>query len=175
MAKDPIEKLISENVHYSKNKDDLLDVHIGNPLRRIAELLEQIKRQKAFSFTLKGSLGIAGVALALGIFGVLGGGRILCDKGTQTQIGTVKVLNVQEKEPGNLPIISDILDWFISRPAYNRTVLFRTDNFAINLPRFREVNFSSYNNLNVIATGNYDSCSQSLTIKDPAAIEIHAK
>src|SRR3989344_7304729 len=96
--KDPIEKFISENIHYSKNKDNLLDVHIGNPLRRIAELLEEIKRQKAFSFTLKGSLGIAGVALALGVFGVLGSGRILCDKGIQTQIGTIKILSVQEKE-----------------------------------------------------------------------------
>jgi len=36
------------------------------------ELLQDIKKQKAFSFTLKGSLGIAGVALALGMFGIFG-------------------------------------------------------------------------------------------------------
>ena len=173
--KDPIEKLISENIHYSKNKNDLLDIHIGNPLRRITELLEEIKRQKAFSFTLKGSLGIAGVALALGVFGILGGGRILCDKGIQTQIGTLKILSIQEKEPDGLPIISSILDWFNPKPNYNRTVLIREDNSAIRLPYSREVNFSQYSNFQVIATGNYDSCAQSLTIKDPTAIEIYLK
>ncbi|MBI4092050.1 MAG: hypothetical protein HY427_02495 [Candidatus Levybacteria bacterium] len=172
--KDAIEKFISENVHYSKNKDDLLDVHIGNPLRRITELLEEIKRQKAFSFTLKGSLGIAGVALALGVFGVLGGGRILCDKGIQTQIGTLKILNVQEKEPDGLPIISNILDWFNPKPIYNRTVLIREDSFVIRLPYSKEVNFSQYNNFQVIATGDYDSCGQTLTIKDASAVEINA-
>lgn len=176
MAKrDSIEKLISETVHYSKNKDDLLDVHIGNPLRRITELLEEIKRQKAFSFTLKGSLGIAGVALALGVFGILGGGRILCDKGIQTQLGTIKMLAVQEKELDGLPIISNILDWFNPKPTYNRTILIREDNSAIRLPYSREVNLSQYNNLGVITTGNYDSCAQTLTIKDPTAVEIYNK
>ena len=173
--KDPIEKFISENIHYSKNKDNLLDVHIGNPLRRIAELLEEIKRQNAFSFTLKGSLGIAGVALALGVFGVLGGGRILCDKGMQTQIGTIKTLNVQEQEVGGLPIISNILDWFNPKQAHNRVVLIREDDSAISLPFSRAVNFTQYNNFQIAATGNYDSCAQTLTIKDPTALETYIK
>src|SRR3990167_4871923 len=61
-----LDKFFGEHVGYHRNQDDLLDVRVGNPLRKIVELLEDIKRQKAFSFTLKGSLGIAGVALALG-------------------------------------------------------------------------------------------------------------
>ena len=59
------------SVDHKVTQDALLDVHIGNPLRRITQLLEEIKRQKAFSFTLKGSLGIMGVALALSVFGFL--------------------------------------------------------------------------------------------------------
>lgn len=54
---------------------------------------------------MKGSLGIAGVALALGVFGILGAGNLLCEKGIQTQIGVIKVLNVQEKDTG-IPIYS---------------------------------------------------------------------
>src|SRR3989344_6846799 len=167
-----LDKFFGDNVRYHKSQDDLLDVRVGNPLRKIVELLEDIKRQKAFSFTLKGSLGIAGVALALGVFGVLGSGRILCDKGIQTQIGTIKILAVQEKEPDGLPVISNILDWFNPKPSYSRTVLIREDNSATRLPYSREVNFSQYSNFQVIATGNYDSCAQSLTIKAPTAIEI---
>jgi len=56
----PVSKFLSDHTRYDKSQDDLLDVHVANPLRRIAQLLEDIKRQKAFSFTLKGSLGLAG-------------------------------------------------------------------------------------------------------------------
>src|SRR3989304_9340450 len=132
--KDSLEKFISENVHYSKNKDDLLDVHIGNPLRRITELLEEIKRQKAFSFTLKGSLGIAGVALALGVFGVFGGGKILCEKGVQSYIGTVKTLNVMEQESSGIPVLSQFLDYFAPKQTHNKVVLVKNDESVISLP-----------------------------------------
>ena len=87
--KNPVERLFSENVHYSKKQDDLLDLHVGNPLRRITLLLEQIKKQKAFSFSIKGSLGIMGVALVAGTFGVLGVNNVLCDKGVQTRRGVL--------------------------------------------------------------------------------------
>jgi len=53
--------LISHTGNY-KGEDDILDIHIGNPFRRIIALLEDLKKQKAFSFTLKGSLGIAGLS-----------------------------------------------------------------------------------------------------------------
>ncbi|OGH26413.1 MAG: hypothetical protein A3C30_04895 [Candidatus Levybacteria bacterium RIFCSPHIGHO2_02_FULL_40_18] len=173
MAKDPVEKFISENVHYSKNKDDLLDVHIGNPLRRITELLEEIKRQKAFSFTLKGSLGIAGVILTLSILGILGAGNLLCAKGVQKQIGVVKVLNIKEKEPPAIPLFSDVIDLFFARPKHNSVVLVKSDDTVITLPYSRSVSLNQYASLPVIATGDYDSCGQTLTIKDPTAIEIY--
>ncbi len=172
---DPIAKLFSENVHYSKSKDDLLDVHIGNPLRKVVQLLEAIKQQKAFSFTLKGSLGIAGVALALGLFGILGAGNLLCEKGVQTQIGTVKILNVQEKDPDVFPILSNILDWFNPKQMHNRIVLVKYSKDVIKLSFSKDINFPQYNNYPVIATGNYDACGQTLTIKAPNAVQIYVK
>ncbi len=69
-----LESINGTNKKVKESSDDLIDVHVGNPLRRVIELLQDIKKQKAFSFTLKGSLGIAGVALALGLFGVFCGG-----------------------------------------------------------------------------------------------------
>lgn len=173
MARDPIEKIVSENVHYSKNKDDLLDVHIGNPLQRITQLLEEIKKQKAFSFTLKGSLGIAGVILTLSILGILGAGNLLCAKGVQKQIGVVKVLNIQEKEPPAIPLFSDVLDLFFERPKHNSVVLVKKDDTVITLPYSRSVKLDQYANVPVIATGGYDSCSQTLTIENPSGIEIY--
>ena len=171
--KDPLGKLISEHTHYSKNKDELLNIHVGNPLRRITELLEEIKKQKAFSFTLKGSLGIAGVFLALSIFGILGGGKILCDKGNQSQIGTVRILNIKDTDnASDLPIISLWINYFKPRHTYSRAVLIRPSGDVIRLPYSNVVNFSTYANYDVVATGNYDACDQSLTITNPSGMEI---
>src|SRR3989344_7500955 len=101
---------LEKNVDYNKKQDDLLNVHVGNPLKRVTDLLEDIKRQKAFAFTLKGSLGLAGVAIALSVFGIFGGSKMLCDKGTQTEVGIIRILNVQEAEDSNVPILGFIID-----------------------------------------------------------------
>lgn len=171
----PVEKFIGEHTHYSKTQDDILDVHVGNPLRKITELLGDIKKQKAFSFTLKGSLGIMGVALALSVFGIFGGGKILCDKGVQSEIGVIKTLNILDSDPSTIPVLSLFLNYFNPKTIHNRIVLVKNDETVIRLPFSKEVNFTQYQNFPVIITGNYDSCSQTLTVTDPNAIEIYPK
>nr|MBI5456004.1 hypothetical protein [Candidatus Levybacteria bacterium] len=175
-SQDPISKFLGEHTSYSKNQDDLLDVHIGNPLRKIVVLLEDIKKQKAFSFTLKGSLGIAGVALALGVFGVFGGGQILCERGVQSQIGTIKTLNVLETDSSGILILSQFLDYFAPKQTHNKVVLVKNDNLVISLSGKALINNPSSlittGGYPVIATGNYNSCSQTLTVNDAKGIEI---
>ena len=87
------------SIRIEKTTDDntLVDVHVNNPLKKVIALLEEIKKQKAFSFTLKGSLGIMGVFLALSVFGIFGGGKLLCDKGLQTKVGELRVLQLTEE------------------------------------------------------------------------------
>ena len=159
------------------SNDDLIDIHVGNPLRKIVTLLQEIKQQKAFSFTLKGSLGIAGVALALGVFGVFGGGQILCDRGVQSQIGVIKVLNAPESL--NDSLITKILSIANgSGQSHNRVVLIKNDETVIGLTGKSLISNPSSlitNGYPVIATGSYNSCSQTLTIADDKGIQIYAK
>lgn len=173
-SKNPINKFFSENVRYSKSKDNLLDVHVGNPLHKVIQLLQDIKNQKAFSFTLKGSLGIAGVALALGLFGIFGAGNLLCDKGVQKEIGIIKVLNVQEQESASIPLLSGILDYFSPRAKHNSIVLIKLDQAVITLPYSSKVDLTKFSNYPVIATGNYNSCSQTLSITDANGLQIYS-
>lgn len=98
-AGNAIWRFFAKYANSSKSQDDLIDAHIGNPFVKIMTLLEEIKRQKAFNFTLKGSLGIMGVVLTLSVFGIFGGGQILCDRGTQVEIGTVRQLQVSQEDP----------------------------------------------------------------------------
>jgi len=169
-------RLLKAHIHHNSkdddDDDDLLDIHVGNPLQKITKLLEDLKKQKAFSFTLKGSLGIMGVFLTLSIFGVLGGGQILCDKGTQTQIGTIKTLKVLEKDSKGIPYIQNLIDYFRPKVARNTVVLIKSDFTVIKLPFSRLIDLTSYNENVVMATGQYDSCSQKLTVKEANAIEV---
>ena len=171
----PITKFLhDETAVHKSNGDELIDVHIGNPLRKITELLQEIKRQKAFSFTLKGSLGVMGVVLVAGTFGILGGSKALCDKGTQTKIGTIKTLSFQEEEA--VSILNDIpvLNMLFKKPTVNRTILISPTNETIHLVLKNKTSPpSSYqlSTLSYYTTGNFDSCSQTLTVSDQTALQ----
>ncbi|HVZ12076.1 MAG TPA: hypothetical protein VG965_03520 [Patescibacteria group bacterium] len=172
-TKATVEKIIDKTIHYNNADDDLVDIHVGNPLHKIVLLLEEIKKQKAFSFTLKGSLGIAGVALAIGLFGVLGGGQILCEKGTQTLTGKIQVLNYMDYEKSDIPFIGDYID-LVTKPAmHNRAVLIRDDETTVRIPYDRHLpDLRQYVYLKTLVTGAYNSCDQTITLSDPASIEV---
>lgn len=171
-----LESINGSNKKVKESSDDLIDIHVGNPLRRVIELLQDIKKQKAFSFTLKGSLGIAGVALALGLFGVFGGGQMLCEKGTQSYMGTVKTLDYLETESSDIPFIGNFLDYFAPKTNHKKVVLIEDTNNIISLPySSSKMDFTKYSNYPVIATGSYNSCNKTLTIKDLTGLQIFTR
>lgn len=178
-----LKSIFPTGTSFSKDADEdtLIDVHVNNPLKRIVELLQDIKRQKVFSFSLKGSLGLAGVALVLTGIGLFGGSQAFCTKGIQSHVGTIKTLQVQEeiKESSSIPILSQIplISQITQRilPSQtisrNRIILVKTDNTTIHLIPSRNFSLASFTNFPIIATGDYNSCSQTLTLKDTNSIE----
>ncbi len=165
----PISNFFKKNSTVKKSKDDdeLLDIRVGNPLKRITRLLEDIKNQKAFSFTLKGSLGIMGVALVIGSFGLFGGTKAFCQKGVQTKLGTLKILAFQDRQGDTWVDFVPILNSFFSKGMINRTVLITPNNeiFRIILPtNFPNSHLPSPNSQFV--TGSLDSCSNTITVED---------
>ena len=173
----PVENFISK-----ASSDDIIDVSVHNPLHKIVQLLTEIKREKAFSFTFKGSLGIAGVALVLGVFGIFGGGQILCDRGVQSEIGTIKVLNIKEEKAPAVPVFENLISFLSpfsnssdTSNLPNRTVLIKNDQTVISLSGKSLISNHSSSIINngypVIATGNYNSCSQTLTLTDPNGLQ----
>lgn len=153
------------------SQDDLVDIHVGNPLHKITKLLEDIKKQKAFSFTLKGSLGVMGVFLTLSVFGVLGGGHLLCDKGIQTQVGEIRTLHALDTDEAVIPVLSGFLDYFMPRGQHSRVVLVKEDDVVVRIPYHRNVSLKEFEGEKVFVTGKYDACSQTISIKDLNSIE----
>ncbi|MDO8658960.1 MAG: hypothetical protein Q7K55_09550 [Candidatus Levybacteria bacterium] len=169
------------NIGKTENEDTLIDVHVNNPLKKIVELLQDIKRQKVFSFSVKGSLGIAGIALVLTGIGLFGGTQAFCSKGIQSHIGTIKTLQIQEEVTvSSIPVISQIpLISQISQIVFpqqtilrNRIILVKSDNSTIRIIPSRNFSLSQFTNSFVITTGNYNSCSQTLNLKDSSSIEL---
>lgn len=176
-SKNVVENFLLSHTGNYKNQDDLLDIKIGNPLGKIVKLLEEIKRQKAFSFTVKGSLGIAGVVLTLSIFGIFGGSQMLCEKGIQSHVGVIKVLEYREIYQKRVPVLSYFLD-LVSPPVKqikNRIVLIKYDSNTIYLPFSESIDITKFANLPVIITGNYNACSQTLAVNDSNSIEVFAR
>lgn len=181
-AQNPVSGFIDKNssVEKTDDKDTLIDVHIGNPLRRITELLEEIKKQKAFSFTLKGSLGLMGVVLTLSLIGFFGTTHALCDKGVQTHIGQVKMLTVTDTDPDTVFTKIIAVADYVSRvfkgqtttsPKYRYILI--TANNTIHLERGRDVSLADYKDQTVFATGLYDSCSANLKLSVPQSVEAY--
>ena len=176
-AENSLGKFLSSHTDYNPKNDDLLNVHVGNPLRKITQLLEDLKKQKAFSFTLKGSLGIVGVVLALSLLGIFGGDRLLCNKGIQSQIGVIKTLQVKEKANSQIPIIGSLLNLFNNSSVRNsvltnRTILIRRDDSTISIVKPSALTIPSYmQGSSVIVTGNYDACVSTISIKETKSIE----
>lgn len=174
-----LKKLITPGVSKTTDEDTLIDVHVNNPLKKIVELLQDIKKQKAFSFTLKGSLGIMGVALALSAFGIFGGAKMLCDKGIQTQVGILKELDSTSIERSNVPIIGQAIDYYHNlftsqntTTQKKRVILLKDDRSTIFLPNTRGVLYESLLNQPVYTTGQYDSCSQTLKPQSPSDLQL---
>lgn len=176
-AKNPLEKFLLSHTGNYKNEEDLLDIRIGNPLRRVIALLEEIKSQKAFSFSLKGSLGLAGVILAISMFGIFGGSRMICDKGTQSFVGTVRVLNEREIYSKPVPVITYLLELVVSpqKQIKNRMILVKNNLETVYLPFSEDLDISKFANYHVITTGDYNSCSHELIVIDKDSIEPFTK
>jgi hypothetical protein len=180
-GKNILSNFLHNNSAVSKTTDDntLIDVHIGNPLRRISQLLEDIKKQKAFSFNIKGSLGLAGILVILTTFGIFGGTRALCSKGEQSRIGRVIQLNLpqQPSSPSLIQRAQNIWEALFSKTAQkqptaqNRLVLVENDKTVFHILGSISANIIEISGPPVILTGDIDSCAQTITVKDPKAIQ----
>ena len=171
-----ITSLMKKNVIISKSQekiddDTLVNIHVNNPLTKIVDLLKDIKRQKAFSFSIKGSVGIMGMTVVLVGGGILGGSRIVCNKGTQARIGEVRVLEYSQPATSAEPIKDKIRAIFgrvaTSAPMEAKwVILVNTRLDTIRLLNKNQTYLEAFAGQNVVAVGEFNGCNQELTVMD---------
>jgi hypothetical protein len=180
-SSNPISSFLKEATTISKTTNDntLIDIHVGNPLRKIALLLEEIKKQKAFTFDFKGSLGVAGILLVLTTFGIFGGTQAFCSKGEQSHIGTLAMLTLPPEQPDTTLISTIKTLWNIAVGNPSKTtedtarIVLIEQNQTIYRLLGLDNNHQFTANTQYIATGEVNTCSQTITIKSPKAIQPH--
>lgn len=155
------------------DEDTLINVHVHNPLKKITKLLEEIKKQKAFSFSIKGSLGIAGIALVITSFGIFGGTKAFCTRGSQTFMGSLYILSYENKQRSPYPFIDQLKVWLLNEKPerVKRMIVLRPDSTILHLQQFTEKEAKPYMNRRVFVTGDYDACSEIVTITEPNAVQ----
>ncbi len=180
-SKTVLETIIPHKVSVEHKTDDdtILDVKIGNPLRRITQLLEEIKKQKAFSFSLKGSLGVAGIAMVITTFGIFGGTKAFCSKGVQSHIGQLHQLQISNAPDRSVIVERAMIIWDaltgndFTRRNRKRVVLVKDDQSVITVSeRVANLSLPSFQ-LPVIVTGDFDSCSQTITVNEINGVEYY--
>lgn len=181
-AKKVLQALVPAKLTAEKTTDDntLLDVHVGNPLRKITSLLEEIKKQKAFSFDIKGSLGIAGVIVVIAGFGVFGWvNTLVCNKGEQSFIGTMRELHTTDAAVASpVPYLDQTISWFRAITNMPSATPADTHRFVLITPALTLLHLMLPKMTlpmsgQVIATGSYDTCSQTLNVSTPEEVELY--
>jgi len=146
--------------------ETLIDVKVNNPLHKIVELLQDLKRQKAFSFTLKGSVGIVGVSVLIVGTGMFGGSKLVCNKGLQTKIGVVRTLSITQTAQDH-PLRARLAELVGSSytPAVISAVILVDDskNTIILAAKNPEV-VQPFEGQEVLATGQFNGCTQELEV-----------
>ncbi len=176
-------RFLKSEAALKKTKDDNKFIEIYNPFLPLIRIFSEMKRQKAFYLHFTASLGITGVVVVLGSVGIFGTiYNPFCDKGLQSHAGTIQVLSFKEQPPkpsllaqgiqflsfGIVPAASN------NQPPYVQRVVLKSPEATIHLVH-QEPRILILNNQSVIATGNFDACSKTLTIHDQTAIEIYPK
>lgn len=163
-----------------ENTDTLIDVHVNNPLHKITSILEDIKKQKAFSFYLKGSLGLTGILVLVAGASLFGGFKVFCNKGLQSHLGKIKILALEEKQVKDFSSNSTFsYFWEKVKSTSNsklnfRTILAEPNGSLVHIERsasLKDFTFTPFVNQEVIITGEYDSCSNTLLLNSENAIE----
>jgi hypothetical protein len=173
-------KIPGVEIHKTSDDNTLVDVHVNNPLHKVVQLLEDIKKQKAFSFDIKGSLGVAGIFLVLTTFGIFGGTRAFCSKGEHSHIGRVVVLTMVEEQSEPALVERMVNAWNVlmnpttpTPPTIptHKVVLVQSDKAVYHLIGIPVETVKAILNQQSIVTGEVDACSQTIKVEDSSSIQ----
>lgn len=123
------------------------------------------------SYPLSDMLRIAITVFIIVMLSTFGIQHAVCDKGVQTQVGTVKVL----KAKSDINPLENATNVLLQRPSVKkdaeRIVLFNPKNEAVQLLAATSVGLKEQDNKRVFLTGHYNSCKQKMYVTSSDNVE----
>lgn len=151
--------------------DHLVDVKIHNPLKKIEQLIDEIRRRQTTQFAFKASIPLIALPLALALIFGLGGfqlGKIaapVCLTRTATRLGTLHVLTVLvQMEPTWLERLTP---WLGSpQRKQSRTIALLEEKTAtLTVEYTLSQSLTAYNGRRVAVTGTFNPCTEVLILE----------
>ncbi len=165
-----IKTLNSLGIEESSNEETILDIKVHNPLKRITQLLQDLKKHQTTTVSLRFTIPIIALPIVLFVAFQIGRAQTLCAQTFTTQAGTVQVLQV--KVPRAAPTaLSLVLSFFPSVPQptadlidQERAILLLPSSEVVHIIHPRTVEVFPFVGQSVLLTGNYSACTRSITL-----------
>ena len=177
--------LMSVQENKSANDETLVDVKVTNPLRRITQILEQIRRKQSTVVDLKFTIPLVALPLFMLLAFSLGkAGGVTCGGNTQTKMGLLYTLRATatNQQPGlfdqtkktiatNFTFLTPLLGTNQTAPA-NRQILIQRDNTAFTIENPKNIPLTTYNTRQIFVTGNVNTCENTIKVVDEADVQL---
>lgn len=172
--------LISKLIKTGESKDDeaLIDIKVTNPLHKIAQILQDIKNHQSTTVSLRFTIPLIALPIIILLAFQIGRSQTICSQGFQSKTGTIKNMYVQApKEDG----LFHFVPFNPIRRVYNqkdfipakRTVLISNNEETITVLANPNFDLAIFDNQRVVVTGNYSSCSQTITLDSAQNISLY--
>ena len=174
--------ILSDLIKTGPEKDDhtLIDVKVNNPLHRIAEILEEIKNHQSTTFDLKFTVPLVALPIFLLVAFQIGRVQITCAPQFSSKVGTLKLVSVMapKSQPGLFSVFSSI---FPSLPQLlpqrdleltTKALLIPSTGEPLTILHDPNNTLLDYADQQVVVTGNFSSCTGSITLDSPQNISV---
>lgn len=176
-------KLLHLEENKTQNDETLIDVKVTNPLRRISNILEQIKRRQATVIDFKFTIPLIALPVFMLVAFSLGksGGLAACGDNTQTKLGIIYMLKASAGAEDTLfqktlkiltPLISLISPTSLTNTQTSRTILIQRDNTALTIENPKNLPLASYQTRQVFVTGKVNTCKNTIGVDNDSDVQL---
>lgn len=169
-ASELLNSLQSLGIEESSDEETILDIKVHNPLKKITQLLQDLKKHQTTTVSLRFTIPLIALPIVLFVAFQIGRAQTLCAQTFTTQAGTIQVLQV--KVPRTAPTaLSLVLSFFPSVPQptadlvdQERAILLLPTSEVVHIIHPRTVDVVPFVGQSVLLTGNYSACTRSITL-----------
>lgn len=149
---------------------------INHPFRKIIEILQQIKDKQSTKVDLKFTIPLVALPIVIIMAFQFGRYQSSCTDHFSSQVGTLQNITIEKSIAPNhwflkalsyLPFSSDIYN---KKETLTQPTLVKADNEGIIINNEAGTNLAPFTQAKVIIFGNYNSCTNSLTLDSPQNI-----